>query len=441
MTEYFRKRVVAGYEADLLRDILSRMGKKQVKVALDYFNNLYDRNEAIKKNNAGVPASKAKELLIIPGLEAKVEGLILALHFLLRYVYPSFRTPPPLRFANEQVKAAAKQDWSAFARSFANERVFYGRFLSFSRRIAALVMTRRDEQAYVDALVTEDTRRRKDLFVVLGHAAISLLAGGYIGYAIMSESVGMQDILTPRPDAVHEVVQAYREADLLHETESERRLEQRYGFNILGDFTDEDLNEIERVLATRYNRQRLYDLGLRTIVVIAGQYSDRVDYAGQSRFGEGAIRLFSGNVSDTGIFEHELAHLRANHLGGRDSSFWTEWDRIAGPYNKVIFRRGTAARGDIALVQHYVDGSGIALPRFGYARAYGGVDHQEDIGMMVQAIKADPHHFARVQESFDLYLAKFAFLERHGFITRGEHERVRHIVDGARQQSSLRAAQ
>ncbi len=432
MTEYFRRRIISGYEVELLRDILARMSRKHIKAALDYFTDLKDKNDRIKEHNKKSQPSKSKELLIIPGLEGQVEALILTLYFLLRHLCPLFGAPPPIRFAKEQLAVAAKQDWKAFSRSFKEERIFYGRFLSFSRRIGALVTASGDEQAYVDALVSDDARRQKDFFSILGAAAISMLAAGYVGYSLAPGSAWPQGVLTPRPDAIHEVIQAYREFDLLQESESERRLEQRYGFNIIGDFTDEDLNEIEHVLATRYNQERLYDLGLRTIIIISGEYSDRVDYAGQARFGEGAIRLFSGNINDTGIFEHELAHIQANHYGRRDANFWKGWDHIAGPYNRVVFSRGAEAWGGVAFVQHYVDGSDIELPRFGYARAYGGGDHQEDIGTMIEKIKTNPEHFANVNGDFDAYLQKFEFLEHYGFITHGEHERVRRIVETAR---------
>lgn len=436
-TKYFCMRIASGYEIELLHGILARINRREIKTTIQYFDELHKRNETIKKHNARAPASKAKELRIIPGFEMKVKVLVLTLRFLLRQIYSSFRVPYPVRFAKEQAKAAAKEDWEGLVRSFKNECIFSERFLSFAQRIVAPVAARTDARAYVNALVTEDASRRKDLFNILGSAAISMLAIGYVGYSFAVPRAEMQNlpmnILTPRPDAVHEVVRAYRESILLHNTRAEQRHEQCYGFIIIGDFTEDDLEEIERMLATRYNRQRMYDLGLRTIVVAVGQYSDRVDYASQTRFDEGAIRLFSGHASDIGIFEYELAHIRAQYYGQHEPHFWTEWERIAGPYNKVVTRHGSAARGDVAFVQHYVDSSDIMLPRFGYTRAYGGTDHHKDIGTMVQAMKKNPHLFARVQESFRVYQQKFAFLERYGFITKGEHERVRQIIDTARQ--------
>lgn len=431
-TQRFFKQTLQGKEVTLLQDILSRLDKKRLKIARDYFLDLKGENDEIKAHNKKVNPSQAKEVLITPGLEEQVEALLVTFHFLLRYLYPAFRTPPPLAFSRKQLKCVAKQNWEGYVNAWKEERIFYGRFVRFSQRIGQFVAMQRDMDKYHHFAVTKEAQRKDALLTILGTAAIAMLAVGFSGY-LTGKYVG-QGTLTPRPDAVRNIVQVYRERDLLagNEGEEERRLEVRYGFNIIGDFTDDDLAAIEHVLGTRYNRERLHQIGLRTIIIFGGEYSDEVDYHGRAHFGEGAIRLFSGRVNDTGNFEHELAHILANYLRRSDANFWRLWDSIAGQYNRVVFQRGTAERGNTPFVQHYVDGTDVRLPRFGYARGYGGVNHLEDLATMVQMIKTRPEHFLRVMESFDIYLQKFEFLDRHGFITHGEHERVQGIIGQAR---------
>lgn len=434
MTQRFCQQTLQGKEITLLQNILSRMDKKRLKIARDYFLDLVDKNDRIKEHNKKVNPSQGKDVLIIPGLESQVEALLVTFNFLLRYLYPAFRTPPPLMIAKKQLKCVAKQDWKGYVKVWEQEKVFYGRFVRFSQRIGQLVAMQRDTDRYHRFAVTKEGQRKGALINILGAAAIAMLAVGYSGYLAGQSAGPGQGTLTPRPDAVRNIVQVYRERDLLagNEGEAERRVEQRYGFNIIGDFTDDDLAAIEHVLGTRYNRERLHQLGLRTIIIFGGEYSDEVDYGSQARFGEGVIRVFSGRVNDTGIFEHELAHIRANFYSRTDAYFWEAWDQVAGRYNRVVFRRGSPERGGVAQVQHYVDGTSVEVPHFGYARAYGGTDHQEDIATMVERVKIAPEHFGQVTESFDVYLSKFDLLERYGFIMHGEYQQVRRIIEQAR---------
>lgn len=244
-------------------------------------------------------------------------------------------------------------------------------------------------------------------------------------------SAAFMKIYARDKDIFEQAVKMYMAEDLLHETEEEQALEKIYGFNIIGDYTQNDLSRLKEIM-NRRKAEEIKNYGIKTIVIMGGEHKGKVPYNARIYLARGELRLFSKDVHNTQNIEHELAHARQYWLFKSKPDFDEKWALIAGEYNKVSEVAATAELKEYRYkAQFQTEGM-----LHGYANVYGGTDIYEDVASFVEVIRGDNIRlFSTITADFDIYRSKIKLLKNYGFIDGKEAKMALAQIDIAQHQN------
>ena len=230
----------------------------------------------------------------------------------------------------------------------------------------------------------------------------------------------------------------YALVDTFNDSQAELDFEQKYGINLFGDYTNDDLAKIESVLSAYGD---IGKLDVNHISVFPGKYKGRGTVKAQATHHRtilnNTIRLFSGYI-DKAVIDHELAHFRHLSILKTNPGFNSEWLRACGKYNRydMVFSKNVSRtemgyhyKADPTGV--YIDDWANAASRFGHIDAYGGTSLNEDIAMYVQKIKNNSSPLYIILTDFDIYRAKVNLLYHYKFITYDETKSALSAIDNA----------
>jgi len=357
------------------------------------------------------------------GLVRTLDALILFYNQLARIT----RSAKPERFANKSSKALERQRLDEFLRIAKHEQGFYGNIAIISHRLG-LPGSVHD---YAAAHKSYALRRKAGRVMLVG---LSGLLAASLGALVTVEAYQPP----PHADALDNDIVRYIQDDRIVNHEAETRLERRYGFDIVGPYTPDDLAHLEARLAASYPPEVVRLLGLRRIVLLDAGLKTHVDYAGRAIQSTGEMRLFSGTSG--AIFDHEMAHFQTFTHERTQSDFVARWNAVAGPYEHVEYEVGPRERGGVIRDPRYSDGAARHLPRHGYILAYGGVNYHEDISTFVGAVRSDGLAFILVTQDFDIYERKLALLRNYHYISEEEFAKAAGLVALARADRKLQGA-
>lgn len=319
------------------------------------------------------------------------------------------RSSQPARFAKRTKEALDRYSLSDIVKIGKGEQRLYGNFSIFSRQLGVTASLHD-----YSAARTRNIRWNKwTKHATYGTFGIMMLALG-----ALTTSVAMT-YLNRRPDALTDEVQIYIQNDHLEESDLELRLEQTYGFDIVGEFTQEDLENLKSRLENSYPPEMIRLMGLRRIVIFDRSAQSQVDYGGRASRRLGEMRLFSGHIN--AIVDHEMAHFQTFTHQRTTSDLLGRWEDVSGPYDQVAYERGPPERGSARINTQYISGDDRRTPFHGYVRAYGGVNYQEDISTFVEAVRNQSLVFVQVTDNFHIYQQKLALLREYHYITHQEY--------------------
>lgn len=244
-------------------------------------------------------------------------------------------------------------------------------------------------------------------------------------------------------DPLYETVKVYEQLDSRVETKAELELEQKYGFNIIGEFNNADLELLKQKLPSP---EIVQSTGLKRIVFLGpGDVMKTRGMAGMAQHGGSEIRVFSSTVKyspeigfvEGSEFDHEFAHQYHFWVERNNPEFNATWNKVAGPYNRVQqtgrgYEYTTPAPFPKIYRSPYF---GLAV-RDGYTRAYGGITIHEDVAEFVSTIKSRPDNLAMAQNAFNTYRQKIRMLHEAGFITTTERDTALGNINKAEQQAA-----
>lgn len=390
--------------SEMAQDQIEKETRKQIKRRVSFLKKMKKINNRRVKND--LKGKYDLKPLVEHGWTCSIDTLI-TFYDELGQLQKSSR---PRKFVKRTKDAFDRDSLSGIVKIGKAEQLLYGDLAGICRKFE-FNASKHDYTAAVNHRERRATWKNRATYGGFGTILLALGALVSVVYINLTRD--------KRPDALSDTVEMYIEEDNVIEMPLELQLEQIYGFDIVGKFTQEDLDSLCNQLGNSYPPELVRTLDLRRIVIFDEGSRGQVDYIGRAMRREGEMRLFSGHLG--AIIDHEMAHFQTSTHERTASDCLGRLRDIAGPYNQVEYEVGPAERGGTALNVRYLSGDDRRAPFHGYMRAYGGVNIHEDISTYVQAVRGNITSFAQVTGDFHIYRGKLAWHRDCHYISNHEY--------------------
>lgn len=406
--------------SEMAQDHIEKETRKQIKRRVSFLKKMKKINNRRVKND--LKGKYDLKPLVEHGWTCSIDTLI-TFYDELGQLQKSSR---PRKFVKRTKDAFDRDSLSGIVKIGKAEQLLYGDLAGICRKFE-FNASKHDYTAAVNHRERRATWRKRFFYGTFGMTILGAIAMPVALTFFTQKSLLKQEEIS---DALADEVALYIEEDHLVESDLELQLERTYGFGIVGDFTQEDLEDIQSRLENGYPPEMVSRMGLSRIVIFEDGARSQVDYIGLASGGEQWIRLFSGHIG--AYFDHEASHLLTFMYAQKGSDVRRRWEDCAGPYGiNVTFTQGPPERGSIATNAQYISGVNRNDPSDGHMRAYGGVNYREDISTYVQAIRGNPLSFAQVTGGFHIYRGKLGLLREYYYISNQEYTDAMGLVQVA----------
>lgn len=200
-----------------------------------------------------------------------------------------------------------------------------------------------------------------------------------------------------------------------------REIEKRYDIIIQGSYTNKDINHLEQGLKLYYPQEVKLFLETVTYVNKPINSSENINTLGHINYKTKHITLSSGEK--TSIIDHELAHGRTKHL---PNTLIHKWKQI----NTINYETAKQLR------KNNVEWKNKNDIYYGYYKAYGSINIQEDIATATETIlkysrknkqlsKINKYYYLKKDAYTEIYLNKARLLYQYGFIQHEDYNQIR----------------
>jgi hypothetical protein len=243
-----------------------------------------------------------------------------------------------LSILEKQIICLEKNNFKKFNRLFQKEAKHLSRLIEIFNRLNI------NEDYKLYAKFSIPRRKMFALKASIGLILLSLVSS-YFMFSIKKASYNIDNINSSN---LTRVVKEYEQKDLAYETKLEKDFEKLYGANILGEYTEMDLEWVN-LITMMYGKNILRELGVKRIIFVQTSRNIRNtrEFENETRSVAGVafhdrktILLASGrcigswNTQDVfiNVFLHELAHIIHYKVMAENPEFNKEWEKIEGGY-------------------------------------------------------------------------------------------------------------